>query len=77
MQSNITTTTGQSVSVWSDPELTKTKWVDVPEDMRGRWTLVMLRGGLLQLARVADVQRTPMAVVIARALRAAAAALVE
>lgn len=74
---NMSTTGSVAVSVWSDAELNRAKWADVPESARGRWTLVMLRGGLLQLARVADVQRSPMAVVIARALRAAAEALVE
>lgn len=74
---NMSTTTGQSVTVWSDASLSAAKWADVPEDMKPRWTLLVMRGGLLQLARVADVQRTPMAATIARALRAAAAALVE
>lgn len=77
MQNNITTTTGQSVSVWSDASLNAAKWQDVPEEQRDRWTYVMLRGGLLQIARVLDVRRTDVCARLARSLRAAAAALVE
>lgn len=66
-----------SAAQWSNVALAGTKWSDVPEEHRGRWSLVMLRAALHQAARIADVQRTPTAAAIARALRAAGDALVE
>lgn len=75
---NMSTTTGNvQVSVWSDSKLLETKWSEVPEHYKGRLTLLSLRNVCHICAGIAERNKGVVPMAIARALRAAAAALVE